>query len=610
MGLQTNSAALGWQQLHGLDYNFHSYPDNIDRVDGTGIGTYLGIFGEYLSESWWGFQFRISHDVRNALVIDDTRLPIPSFDTKLSYLTFEPLFRADQKLIPNLNFYAGPFLALNLGATFIFKYNKDEAPQEPETDVIAINKLTYGVQGGIAYDIKFADLNQNSSLYASPFIEASWMINQKGESLPDQNAISDVWSTGSYRLGVRLSMENRDPIDGINKITKSEIPEYNKVFVVMPDDNKILTKNVKGYFPIHPYVFFEKGNVEIPPRYIILSKADAKNFNEEELGNFIKGDLTTKETNVDQLMIAYYNNMNIFGDRMSRNTGEKLILRTSDPDELNAEVQAVKIKSYLVDAFGIDPDRISIEIAPPRKVSGSDSTESVSRTLINDENRRVEFVFTNPNMTKPIAYTIRDESSIDNDMIFSISGDEPFRSWDITISGEDRSLYFGPYSYSYARINPAELMRFLETGRYNAKVTITDKKGNKTEQNVAFKLTKEKELKNAARYLMLFDYNSADAIKTYETKIKNEIVPGIERGNKVIVHGHTDVIGTEAGNLKLSQERADQAKAIIDSELSKENRIVTVKSIGIGQTKNQYTFNNRYPEGRLYNRNIFVEVLK
>jgi len=81
-------------------------------------------------------------------------------------------------------------------------------------------------------------------------------------------------------------------------------------------------------------------------------------------------------------------------------------------------------------------------------------------------------------------------------------------------------------------------------------------------------------------------------------------------GNTVIVHGHTDIIGSEAGNQKLSQERADQAKSIIDDQLGKENKKINVQAIGIGQTNMQYTFENKNPEGRMYNRNVFVEVIQ
>jgi hypothetical protein len=213
-------------------------------------------------------------------------------------------------------------------------------------------------------------------------------------------------------------------------------------------------------------------------------------------------------------------------------------------------------------------------------------------------------------MLKPLPYTIRDESSIDNDLIFTIGQNVPYNSWDVTITGENKTLYFGPYAYRSERINPAEMMRFLESGEYNAQVVITDKDGNKTEENIRFNLVKDKELKNASRYLMIFEYNSSDPVKSYEKVIRNEITPGIKVGNRVVVHGHTDIIGNVAGNLKLSQDRANQAKAIIDDQLALENRKMNVQAYGIGQSKMQYTFDNRYPEGRMYNRNIFVEVIE
>jgi outer membrane protein OmpA-like peptidoglycan-associated protein len=342
----------------------------------------------------------------------------------------------------------------------------------------------------------------------------------------------------------------------------------------------------------------------------MLTKSEAQNFNEAELGDFMKGDLTVKETNVNQLMKTYYNVMNVYADRMKKNTGEDLILIGSDPDEKNGEAYANKVKSYLVDNFGIDPDRIKIKVEPPSKPSGSALTDPTFSGMINDENRRVVFVFDNADMLKPIPYTIRDESSIDNDLIFTIGQNVPYDSWDVTITGENKTMYFGPFAYRSERINPAEMMRFLETGKYNAQVMITDKNGIKTEENIKFNLVKDRELKNASRYLMIFEYNSSDAVSSYEKTIRNEITPGIKAGSKVVVHGHTDIIGNVDGNLKLSQKRAEQAKAIIDDQLVLENRKINVNAYGIGQAKMQYTFNNRFPEGRMYNRNIFVEVIE
>lgn len=619
-GLQFNSASLGWQTLHGTDANFHSPENNIIRVDGSGMGFYGGIFGAYLPDSWWGIEMRISYDVRDALVEDITRKPVPSFDTKMDYLSFCPSIRIDQDFIPNLSVHFGPFVNVNLTGTYVYKPNITQSESEPSTDITRRNIATYGIAGGFAYDIMLAEISNTSSMFISPFVDCSWLVNQrKSEGEPSQNSITDIWSTLSYRAGIRLSLDYTEPeympttevtkLTGNNAAREAEDKKY-KVSVLLPVDNVILTKNIVGYFPLHPYVFFDKENQEIPARYTLLSKAEAKDFNEADVGNFMKGDLSVKESNIDQLMKTYYNVLNIFGNRMRNNPNEKLLLRGSDPEEKEGEASALKVKSYLVNTFGINADRITIEVEPPFKPSGSDVTEQSSKSMIADENRRVKFVFSNQDMVKPVSYTIRDESSFDNDIIFKIGYEKPYKSWSIIIAGEGRSMLFGPFWYHSERINPSELIRFLDKGKYNARVLITDMEGKNTEQNFSFELVKEREIRNATRFLMIFDYNQSDAVWSYEKKIKNEIVPGIAPGNKVIIHGHTDIIGTQEGNQILSQARADQAKKIIDEELVKEDKNNTVQAFGVGQAIMGYTFNNNFPEGRMYNRNIFVEIIK
>ncbi len=622
--VQHNTVGMGWQQLHGTDANFHSAPGSIDYVDGTGTNLYAGIFGEYLSSSWWGIQFRISYDNRNTFITDNTRNPMPSFDSKMSYITFEPLFRMDQHAIPNLSMYVGPLVALNTQASYIYNANPDgtvvtelAAVNEAETNVANLNSLTYGVEGGFGYDITLASTN-NTAVLITPFVDCSWLIAQKKTvNEPSQNAIADVWSTVSYRFGLRLSMEysmlEKSLVSNgvITPMSRTVPPEFKRVVVVLPAMQSVVTKNVQGYFPIHPYVFFEKGSTEIPSRYSQLSRAAATNFKESDLQNFMKGDMTVQETNVGQLMTSYYNVMNLYADRMRQNPDVQLTLRGSDPDRVNGEAYATKVKNYLVNNFGIDANRITIVVEDPIKPSGTSYSDPAFANLLDDENRRVVFVFTdNPNMLNSIKYTIRDESSIDNDMMFSVSNSVPYDSWDVTITGEGRSMYFGPYSYSNERINPAQIMRFLDSGTYNAKVSIHEKTGHLTEENIPFTLTKERQVRNASRYLMLFDYDKSDAISRYENRINTEIAPELVPGNRVIVHGHTDIIGNSAANLQLSQDRADQAKGIIDAQLARDNKKVSVQAIGVGQQEVQYTFDNQHPEGRMYNRNVFVEVIQ
>lgn len=621
--LQFNSLSLGYQNLHEPFPNFTSANGPKDNSDGKGIGFYGGIFGEYLSDSWWGIQLRVSYDMRDGLVKDTTTGP-PSgrtqgvaFETKMNYLSWELLFRVD--LIRNLNLYFGPILAINIHGTYDYRPDvNSSAVTETNVKIANRNDVPYGITGGLAYDIEMSR-SHKTSMYLTPFAEASWIVNQKkSDYYPAQNSVTDVWSTVSLRLGLRLSWEFRNPDEPITQVIPPapvprkvvEAPAGKKVSLRMPYNNTIVTKNVNGYFPIHPYVFFEKGNMEIPSRYIVLTKSDAQNFKEADLEKFNKGDMTVKETNVNQLMSTYYNVLNIYGDRMRSNPREQLTLSGCDPANKDGGACCDKIKSYLVNNYGIAPDRIKIVIESPRKPSGSELTDPTFSGMIDDENRRVGFVFSNDEMYKPVPYTIRDESSIDNDMIFSIADNVQYKSWKITINGENKTMNFGPFYSSSERVNPAPLMRGIENGEFNAVVVITMQDGKQVTEDFDITLNKEKEFKNASRYLYIFDYNKSDPVLVYESKIRKEITPGMNVGNTVIVHGHTDIIGNEAANQKLSQERAEEAKRIIVDQLGKEDKKIDVQAIGTGQTNMQYTFSNQYPEGRMYNRNVFVEVIQ
>jgi hypothetical protein len=617
-GVNYNMASLGYQNLHQPYPNFDKPNSATDEnVNGNGYGWYGGMFLEYLSASWWGVQLRASYDTRDAVVEDIYATPHTEFDTRMSYLSFEPALRIDQHLIPDLSMSAGPLIAVNIHGTYDFKADVAGPITEANNKVSDRNVVSLGITGGVAYDIELLRRNDRS-VFVSPFFDYTWIASQRKSVIASsQNSTNDIWSTQTFRFGIRLSWESRNGVPE----PQSELPYVepekevvvttaDNVSIILPNENMIVAKDVTGYFPILPYVFFDKGNKDIPPRYIQFSMEDAQKFNEDDLGNFRKNEWSEKETNVDQLMIAYYNVMNIYADRLAKNPDEKLTLRGSDPEENDGISYANKVKSYLVCTFAIDPDRIIIEEDPPLRPSGSILTNPTYIDMINDENRRVTFVYGNPAMYKPVTYAARDEGSIDNDIVMSVGDDVSYISWSLSVTGENKTMNFGPFTSKNVRINPAPLMRGIERGKFIAKTVMVMSDGRRVAEYDDFMLYKVKDSKNAIRYLMLFDYNQSLAIKSYEKIIREEITPGMDLGNSVIVHGHTDIIGNEPDNQKLSQRRSDLAKRIIDNQLERENRKIPVQSLGVGQMNVRYTFNNQLPEGRMYNRNVFVEVIK
>jgi OOP family OmpA-OmpF porin len=72
----------------------------------------------------------------------------------------------------------------------------------------------------------------------------------------------------------------------------------------------------------------------------------------------------------------------------------------------------------------------------------------------------------------------------------------------------------------------------------------------------------------------------------------------------VIVVGHTDNVGTDAYNQKLSQRRAEAVKAYMVSLGVAKNRIYTE-----GKGESEPTADNKTAAGRAKNRRVEVEVI-
>lgn len=72
----------------------------------------------------------------------------------------------------------------------------------------------------------------------------------------------------------------------------------------------------------------------------------------------------------------------------------------------------------------------------------------------------------------------------------------------------------------------------------------------------------------------------------------------------IIAVGHTDSIGTEAYNQKLSVRRAEAVKAYLVSKGIEKNRVYTE-----GKGEKQPIASNKTAEGRAKNRRVEVEVV-
>lgn len=103
----------------------------------------------------------------------------------------------------------------------------------------------------------------------------------------------------------------------------------------------------------------------------------------------------------------------------------------------------------------------------------------------------------------------------------------------------------------------------------------------------------------------LFDFDKA-ILKPGGKKQLDQLIEKIKKVSYevVIVVGHTDAIGSDAYNLKLSQRRAEAVKAYLVS------KGIAAKSIHTeGKGKAQPVGDNKTAAGRAQNRRVDVEIV-
>lgn len=603
LGLQYNMAGLGYQSL-----SVPAGPNFIPFVlnDGTGIGPYFGLSGEYNSKSFWGAQLRLSYDSRSASITDDQTFPNSAnkFDASLSYLTIEPLFRINITQRPGLHAVVGPMLAINLAKTL-----KQTAPTTAgDIDLSGAVGFTYGATAGLAYDIAITERKDNQQFFVSPFVEFSYIAHQREKQFDFQDNFDDTWSTPSIRAGARLTLGIMSEYD---QVIVSD--NTNLLFSLFAPSGVYNKRTYDERFPLLPYVFFDKGSSDIPSRYTQISSGSAANFSERTMYDAEQAKIangTVKERN-EMLAETYYNVMNIYAARLRDNPNAKLTLTGSDPNAGDDKLLADNVKNYMVNTFGVDPSRIDVKNQDmPKYPSGTARTPAEFKPLIDAENRRVQIEISPSTLDSMIKIVSVDSTPVENEMALNIDESSNIQSWSVQIKGQGIDKSYGPFSGTDAEINSKSILGNLDKGRYTAVVTASRSDGQVYTQEKDFELSRKTESARSQAFRAIFRYGDADAVKNYETTIVNEIIPQISDGARIYVVGHTDNIGKADVNQRLSVQRAKEIRDIIDRNLKKAGKRATIQSFGYGADDSEHSIlSNQTPEGRHYNRCVVIEVI-
>ena len=120
----------------------------------------------------------------------------------------------------------------------------------------------------------------------------------------------------------------------------------------------------------------------------------------------------------------------------------------------------------------------------------------------------------------------------------------------------------------------------------------------------------EKPVEDAIRFSILFDFDDSKAVSAYEKFLTEEVAPNIQNNGTVIIHGHTDIIGGDAYNQKLSEERSREVHQILEKAVRNAGKTgVKFEVIAFGMDEETSPFENKRPEERFYNRTVVIDIV-
>lgn len=594
--------------------------------DGNGVGLYLAPSIEYYRpDTRFGFILQAGIDSRKGEFDQKvTACNCPAdLKTDLSYITIEPSLRF-APFKSNFYLYGGPRFAFNQDKAFTYKqginpdFPNQVAPEDVEGDFSNVEKTIISMQVGAGLDIPLSSQNNKTQFVLSPFVAFHPYFGQEPRSI-------ETWNLTTIRAGIVLKFGQGKKIQDQKEEEVVVVYKEPKIeFTVNAPLNVPGEIRVTETFPLRNYIYFDTASTDISKRYVLLNKDQVKDFKEDQVEVFAPN--TELAGRSKRGMTVYYNILNILGDRMGKNPGSTIVLvGSSENGSSEGKLMAESVKKYLVDVFAIDATRIAIEGRKKPKIPGEQPGGTRELVLLREGDRRVSVESSSPALLmefqsgpdaplKPVQIITVQEAPIDSYVTFKVDGaDEAFSTWKMEITDKDGIVqYYGPYTQEEVSISGATILGTSPEGDYKVKMIGTNKTGEivtkeSTAHIVAWTPSKVEE---GMRFSILYEFDDANAIAMYDKYLSEVVAPKIPANAKVIVHGHTDVIGDETHNQKLSLARANDAKATLQKSVSKLGTTgVTFEINAFGENENAAPFDNKLPEERSYNRTVIIDII-
>jgi outer membrane protein OmpA-like peptidoglycan-associated protein len=627
----------------GANFNFYQgstqelnadFTPPVPFHDGFGIGLYLAPTIEYYRPNTrLGMMLQFGYDGRKGKfdqVLTPCNCP-QDLSAKLNYFTIEPSLRF-APFRSNFYMFAGPRFAYNLTKSFVYQLgiNPDYPDQTPSPEVTGdfsnVNQLLVSMQIGAGVDIPVSSQSNRTQFVLSPFVSFHPYFGQDPRSIETWN-VTTLRAGAALKFGVAAKSSGKNPKDDnvviapVKEKEKEVVPTIE--FIVISPKNIPAERTVRETFPLRNYVFFDLGSTDIPKRYVTLQKSEVKGFKEDQVELFTPENLSGRSK---RQLVVYYNILNILGDRMGKNPNSTIkLVGSSELNDADGRKMAESIKTYLVDVFSIAPSRITTEGRNEPKIPSRQVGGTAELILLSEGDRRVSIESSSPALLmefqsgpsaplKPVDVVVVEEAPIDSYVSFeNKNAKENFTSWIIEVKDNKGTVQtFGPYTEDKVTIPGKDIMGTNAGGNYKVKMIGTTKAGKKHEKetDVQMVLWVPAQTEVAMRFSVIYEFNESKAIGIYDKYLTEIVANKIPENGKVIIHGHTDIIGDPQYNEKLSLERANDVKRILQSALAKQGRTdVTFEVLGFGENQKLAPFENKYPEERFYNRTVLIDII-
>ncbi len=616
-----NTQPTWWFGVSGAA-NFNFYDGTTQRLNdnfivpaafhkGNGVRPYASALVEYRPLGVLGVSLNVAYDGRGGKfkeVVAPCNCPA-DLEVNASYIAIEPSLRLG---IPKtgLYFFAGPRVAFNI--TNSFEYTQLKQPNT-NANLSNVNKTILSGQVGAGYDFLVSSPKSTTKIDLSPFVSYQPYFGQDPRSI-------ESWSMTTVRVGVALKFgKGSKAVVKPAPVAVVVIPAREVIFTVRAPISIPAKRQVSETLPLRNSVFFDDGSAGVPVRYVTLTTSQASSFHERELQS--EQSVTTTGRSSRQLNV-YHNILNILGDRLRSNPDAVVTLSGASGTSIaDGKAMAESVKQYLVVNFGIDGSRITTVGRIKPVVASEQPGGTKELVLLRAGDRRVDIESSSPalllevggGMMKPIQIVATQIDPMDSQVILNVDGAKDLlQSWSVDIT-DDKGVvqHYGPYSTDQQGIPGGYIVGTRPEGDYKITMNAVTKSGLSVKKESSVHLTgQDNVVTKGYRYSILFDFDKSTTIASYDRFLTGTVASSITDGSTVIIHGHTDIIGEEDHNMKLSQKRAAEVQNILEHALTASGKThVKFETLGFGEDASHAPFENELPEERFYNRTVIIDII-